>query len=284
MKPAPMRRPRKGGYAPRASLSDPCQRVQIPCTSATRARLEALEAQRAAHGGTLSPTLPRLDSLHPDELAYMAAIRRLSFQGERPEPGSVGPEPWYLTPSDVQEYARQRLTLHRAERARLAALMESGQYARAPAQVVADAIEAGLPLTGSVERGAGSPAPLNDYARASIPLPTLQRAGHSSGARRVPDLLRDLSALLSPYGIEPHEIEEVRASVQALDVLPPVGGQVLSVLSAALSAGLQSVEASDRAVLASGGLAPRLPPADVWRCQTWERLRLQGRDVPPIPA
>lgn len=271
-----MRRyPHRTGYVPKATRDEVCQRVRLVVPTSVRLRLEAMEAARRDAGGTDKAEPPSATQLNPEEREYLACIRRLCFQGDRPQPGSVGPAPWYLSLADATSYTEERLRMHSVERARLERLQATGEHVRAPAATAADCIAAGMALGGAVTG--------DDWVQASVPLSLLRRAGLVEGGRDVPGLLSALQGLLAPYGLQAEEVESLRATVAAFDALPPPPRTVVETLSAALVAGLPVVERLDREREIRGGLASRLPPADVWVCPTWERLRGMGREVPPLP-
>lgn len=261
---------------PKATRDEPCQRVRLAVPSSVRLRIEALEVGRREAGGAERPEMPSATQLTAEERAYLACIRRLCFQGDSPRPGSVGPAPWYLQLQDATDYTEQRLLLHRQERTRLERLRESGDHVQSPTTVAADCIREGLALDGLVEPG-------TDWLQASVPVSLLRQAGLQGEGRDVAGLLAALPSLLAPYGLVAEEMESLRETVAAFDTLPPPPRAVMTTLSRAAIAGLPVVERQDRERAGRGGLASRLPPADVWRCAGWERLRALGREVPPLP-
>jgi hypothetical protein len=267
--------PRRTGYVPAATRDEPCKRVQIQVPTSVRLRLDALEQGRREAGGAEKPDPPSPSQLNKEEREYLACIRRLSYQGETPRPGSVGPKPWYLTLNDATDYLTQRLEMHKQERARLERLQTTGEHVRAPSMAVADCIREGLALGGG-DTG-------DDHFQASIPVSLLRACGLQDGGRDVAGLLAALPSLLAPFGLVYDEVESLRATVAAFDALPPPSRTVVEALSRAAVAGLATVEKQDRERAPRGGLASRLPPADRWTCAGWDNLRAQGREVPPLP-
>jgi len=269
------RYPHRSGMVPRATAAEECQRVMLSVPSTVRLRLEALEQRRLEAGGAEKAAMPHPTLLDKDERQYLSCIRRLCYQGDSPQPGSIGPAPWYLTLQDATDYTGQRLAMHRHERTRLERVEATGDHVHSPTLVVADCIQAGLALP-------TRPVVANDHIQASVPLSLLRAAGHREDGRDLPKLLRDLPGLLDGYGLVGEEVESLVAAVAAMGALPAPESATTAKLSAAVVAGLPIVERADAARAGRGGLASQLPPTDVWRCATWERLRAMGREVPPL--